>query len=55
MVSGIIYLKVAPFLGKDEGGMGGDESRILLEELLSSTTETNHIYAHTQKPDDLVN
>jgi alpha-ketoglutarate-dependent 2,4-dichlorophenoxyacetate dioxygenase len=35
-------------------GWGFDESRTLLEELLSIATESKHIYAHTWKSGDLV-
>ena len=39
---------------KEIEGWDFSESRVLLENLLSKTTETKHIYAHTWKPGDLV-
>ena len=35
-------------------GLDFSESRSLLEELLSHTTESKHIYSHAWKPGDLV-
>ena len=39
---------------KEIVGWSFDESRTLLEELLSRTTQNKHIYAHTWSPGDLV-